>query len=467
VLKDTTFWRQFRSNGLMFPPRPGRGPRGIPLLAVLFVAGALACGRTILEDADPPASSSTRSDWPMYGRDVSRTGYDPDETVITTASVARLAPRWQADIGMGAYPPSGAPTVAGGRVFVGSSRVDGDNFFAFDAATGQALWSADIGHHDPYDFDVGLGATPAVAGPVVVAGGGDAAYYGLDAATGAIRWRHDTEAGPTGFTWSSPLISSGRVYVGISSRGDEPVRGEVRALDLATGALLASQYLVPEGRRGADIWNSPALSADGRMLALATGNDFGGYDGPYTRAMLILDPTSLAILQADQQAVSGQDLDFATTPVFFKDRQGRTLVGANHKNGVFYAYVADQVSAGPLWQRPVGAGIGMMPAFDPVRDGGTLYVVGDNGQLFALDPATGADRWPPVAVGFMYGSMALAGGLILVNSGGTVIALDAATGAQLRTLAPPDPGRAFSGPAVAGGFIYWLSGSKLIAWSVP
>jgi outer membrane protein assembly factor BamB len=453
----------------MLPPRPGRGPIGIRLLAALSLAAVASCGRTILEDADPaPAGTTTRGDWPMYGRDVSRTGYDPYETAISTASVARLAPRWQADIGLGAYPPSGAPAVAGGRVFAGSSRPDGDNFFAFDAVTGRALWSADVGHHDPYDFDVGLGATPAVSGSVVVAGGGDAAYYGLDAATGTIRWRHAMDVGPSGFTWCSPLIANGRVYVGMSSEGDNPpVRGEVRVLDLATGAVLGQQYFVPEGRRGAGVWNSPSLSPDGKMLAVATGEDFDGYDGPYNRAMLILDPASLAILQADKQGATDQDLDWGTTPVFFKDRQGRTLVGANHKNGVFYAYAADQVSAGPLWQRPLGVGIGLMPAFDPVRSGGTLYIAGDNGQIFAVDPATGTDRWPPVAVGFMYGNMALAGGLIVVSSGGSVVMLDAATGAPVRVLTPADPGPSFSGPVVAGGFVYWLSGAKLNAWSLP
>jgi len=439
------------------------------MLVAISVAALTSCGRTILEDADPPPTSATaRGDWPMYGRNVSRTGYDPDETAISTASVARLTPRWQVEIGMGSYPPSGAPTVAGGRVFVGSSRPDGDNFFAFDAATGQALWSADVGHHDPYDFDVGLGATPAVAGSVVVAGGGDSAYYGLDTATGTILWRHAMDGGPSGFTWCSPLIANGRAYIGMSSQGDNPsVRGEVRALDVTTGAQLANQYFVPEGLRGAGVWNSPSLSLDAKMLAVATGEDFNGYDGPYNRAMLILDPTTLAIQQADKQGATDEDLDWGTTPVFFRDRQGRTLVGANHKNGVFYAYVADQVSAGPLWQRALGVGIGMMPAFDPTRSGGTLYIVGDNGQIFAVDPATGTDRWPPVAVGFMYGNMALAGGLIVVSSGGSVVMLDAATGAPVRVLTPVAPGPSFSGPAVAGGFVYWLSGSKLNAWSLP
>jgi outer membrane protein assembly factor BamB len=404
----------------------------------------------------------------MYGHDVSRTGYNAAETAITAASVSRLAPRWQADIGMGDFPPSGAPTVAGGRVFVGSSRPDGDNFFAFSATTGGALWTANVGHHPPSDFDVGLGATAGVSGSVVVVGGGDAAYYGLDVATGAILWRHEMGVGPSGFTWCSPLIANGRVYIGMSSEGDNPsVRGELRALDLTTGTLLTNQYFVPEGERGAGLWNSPALSPDGRLLAVATGEDFAGYDGPYNRAMVTLDPVTLEILQANKQGATDQDLDWGTTPVFFKDGGGRTLLGANHKNGVFYAYAADSVAAGPIWQRSMGVSIGMMPAYDPSRRaGGTLFFVGDNGQLFGVDPATGADRWPPVAVGFMFGNMALANGLVFVSSGGSVVILDADAGTVIRTLTPTDPGPSYSGVVVAGGFVYWLSGPKLNAWSL-
>jgi outer membrane protein assembly factor BamB len=183
--------------------------------------------------------------------------------------------------------------------------------------------------------------------------------------------------------------------------------------------------------------------------------------------MVTLDPVTLDILQADKEGATNQDLDWGTTPVFFKDRGGRTLLGANHKDGVFYAYAADSVAAGPIWQRSMGVSIGMMPAYDPGRGaGGTLFFVGDNGQLFGVDPATGADRWPPVAVGFMFGNMALANGLIFVSSGGSVVILDANNGTVIRTLTPTDAGPSYSGVVVAGGFVYWLSGPKLNAWSV-
>jgi outer membrane protein assembly factor BamB len=378
----------------------------------------------------------------MYGRDAGRTSFNPDESTIGPGDVDRLAPRWSAHVGMGRLPASSAPSVAAGRLYVGTSAPAGPNFLALDARTGRVLWNADLGHGSP--DGVGIGATAAVAGAMVVAGGGDAAYYGLDAATGAIRWRHALEAGPSGFAWASPLVLGDRAYLGVASEFSNPsVRGQLRALDLATGVLLASVAFVPEGERGAGIWNSPAASPDGRALFVTTGEDFGGYDGPYTRALVGLDPTSLQPRQVHRQGTPDLDQDWATTPVVFRDGQGRSLVGANHKNGTFYAYVLDLLGAGPVWSRAVGSSPGMMPAYDPGRGaGGTLFVVGDNGVLFGVDPATGQDRFPPLPIGFAYGNLALANGLLYANAEGRVLVVDAAAGRVLRVLSP-----AASGPA--------------------
>lgn len=439
----------------------------------LLVLSALGCGSASTSPtpatSPSPPDSSVPNEWPMYGQNAARTGLNPGETAISAATVARLVPRWQAFVGQGRLPPSGSPAVAGGRVFVGSSVGEGDNFFAFDAASGRTLWTADVGHWPIPDDTVGIGAGPAVAGTVVVAGGGDAAYYGLDAATGALLWRHDLDAGPGGFAWASPLVANGRAYVGVASEGgNPPVAGEVRALDLSTGALLARQRLVPEGEHGASVWNSPALSPDGRTLVVTTGEDVHGYDGPYNRAVVALDPLTLEIRQANKQATPGLDLDFGTSPVIFRDGGGRTLVGANQKNGVIFAYLLADLAAGPLWQRALGISVGMMPAYDPGQGGGgTLFVAGDNGQLFALDPATGADRYPPLALGFMHANMAIANGLVFVSTGGRALILEGATGRLLRTLDPANAGASFSGVVVAGGFVYWLSGPYLNAWGLP
>jgi outer membrane protein assembly factor BamB len=420
--------------------------------------------------ADPttPTDAPTPSarDWPTYGQNASRTGYNAGETAFDRDTVERIAPLWSATLGLGPLPSSSTPSVAGGRVFVGTSATTGPNFFALDLATGRTVWAADLGHLFPGPGSVGLGATPAVAGAVVLAGGGDSAYHALEVATGRRLWRHDLDAGPSGFAWASPLVLGARAYIGVSSEFDNPaVGGEVRALDLATGALLARCAFVPPTERGADVWNSVAATADGQTLFVGTGEDYGRYDGPYNRALVSLEPATLRILHADKQGESGLDQDFGTTPVVFTDRLGRTLVGASNKNGVFYAYQADAITSGPIWSRAVGINPGMMAAYDPGRGpGGTLLVTGDEGMLYGVDPADGQDRWPPLFLGTSHGNLALTNGLVFANVAGRVAVLESATGRVLRVLDPGVAGGAFSGVVVAQGKVLWMAGPTLQAW---
>jgi outer membrane protein assembly factor BamB len=258
------------------------------------------------------------------------------------------------------------------------------------------------------------------------------------------------------------------VYVGVSSPY-LAVQGGIQALAMSDGSLLARQHFVPAGERGADIWNSPTLATEEGLLFVATGNDFGGFDGPFTRAMVALHPETLAILAAHQEALPERDLDFGTTPIVFHDDRGRTLVGANQKNRTFFAYDVDRLGDGPVWQRPTGLSVGAMPAYDPdLGPGGTLFIVGGSSLLYAVDPATGADRWGPVVVGTPNGNMALANGLVFIGGGnGHVLVIDGRTGTLLRAIVPESPGPTYSGIVVAGGTLYWMSGPYLNAWKLP
>lgn len=434
--------------------------------AVLLVLGVAAGG---VGAAPKPPRPPASGDWPMYGAGPTHGSYLEADPVLNPGNVSSLAQRWQQPIGTGTVWPSGAPVVVNGRLYVGGGYDSGPNYFAFDAVQGTSLWNATVGHASDC-LDIGIGATAAISGSIAVVGGGDAAYYGLNTATGAILWRHDMNVGASGFAWSSPVIKGNHVYIGIASSCDNPqVRGELRMLDLTTGTQLANVYFVPPGHTGASIWHSPALSADGNTLAITTGEDQGSANDPYTRAMVTLDADTLAFTGVDQQGDPGTDTDEATSPTIFSDAQGRSLVVAGHKDGEIYAYELNSVGLGPIWAVPAQEVIGLISAYDPsVGLGGTLFYGASDGRIHAVDPGTGRERWASVPLGTMRGNLAVTNGLVFANTGANGLRiLDETDGTLLRTLDPLYSGGANSGVAISNGFLYWISGNYLNAWSLP
>ena len=458
-----------------------------PAAVLLLVVASVGCGSTNTASTPSPSPTpSGPSEWPMYAHDVTHSSVNLNEVTITPSNVANLSQAWQVDLGSsnGVYSNS-TPTIVGGRVYVGSSASPNANFFAVDAGSGQIVWGANLGYQfnpacDPLE-NVGIPSTAAVTGGVVTVGGGDAAYYGLDAATGTILWRQPLNAGPSGFAWSSPAVGNGIVYFGASSQCDNPpVRGELRAVNLADGSLVASQFFGPVNSPGGGggIWNSPAMTADAQTVVVVTGED-NGDNWPTQQAVVTLDPTTLAIEQASKQGTVGGDLDFGTSPVVFFGPDGSSYIGASQKTGIFYAFSVNNLAAGPVWSRNLGVVVGATPAYDPsLGTSGTLFVAGTdgaaqynggNGMLYALDPATGNDRWSsPSPIGNIANNMAIVNGLIFVNASmGGVRVINETTGQIVQTLIANNIGPTLSGIAVAEGAVFWMSGSFLNCWRPP
>ena len=442
-------------------------------LAAIMIYMATDRGTTTA-GPDYALATGRAGDWPMLGHDHRRTNFNPDEHILSTANVKDLAPRWRALINPSGAPAGSAASVADGRLYIGGSASSGPNFFAFDAFSGARLWQTDLGYIKAVKgcADVGIGSTAAISGTMLVVGGGAAAYYALDTATGATMWHNPLDVGPGGFAWSSPLLAYGRAYYGVASYCDQPsVRAAVVSVDLASGKPLATLYIVPEGKAGGGVWHSPSITPDGSTLVVATGEDYEGYDGPLNRALISLDPHSLEVIQSNKQGPTDVDADWGSTPVILNDSQGRTLVAASHKDGTFRVYLIDRIAEGPLWSRSLGMAIALSPAYDPTfQSGGTLFFVGHEGgaKLYAVDPATGADRWPPVALpNYSFGNIAAANGLVFMNLSGVLNVYDEHTGTLLRSVVPEDAGHSWTGPSVARGFVYWTSGAYLNAWSLP
>lgn len=142
----------------------------------------------------------------------------------------------------------GTAPVVGGRVYAG---LEANQVVAADLAKGEKLWT-----FEPARRAQPFHGSPAVAEGLVIAGSRDKKVYALDAATGKLAWSYET----AGMVDASPVVVSGRVYVGCLS--DE---GEFYVLDLKTGKLIQQIEL------DAPVTGSAAVGPD----CLLVGTDDG------------------------------------------------------------------------------------------------------------------------------------------------------------------------------------------------
>ncbi len=95
----------------------------------------------------------------------------------------------------------------------------------------------------------------------------------------------------------------------------------------------------------------------------------------------------------------------------------------------------------------------------PVIAGGTVYVTGWEGWVYALDAMTGDERWRCATFGLIRDSPVLADGVLYVTSSDVAMfAIAAATGAELWHFpageVDVDPGGEGPAPAIGGTSIY-------------
>ena len=128
------------------------------------------------------------------------------------------------------------------------------------------------------------------------------------------------------------------------------------------------------------------------------------------------------------------DRDFGASPGIWTSA-GTEMVGACNKNGNFYAFDADSLSSGPVWQDQIGdpfkGGPGQCDAA-PAYDGSSLYLASNGttiggtaygGSVRKVNPATGAYIWQTGLTAPIIGSPALDGGGVVPprRSGTTTI----------------------------------------------
>ena len=185
------------------------------------------------------------------------------DNTLYALNVLTGAPRWTAKIGRNFYfsPAVASPTLGNGRLYICSND---DTLHAVNLQTGKDDWSV----HSPDKGDVFGYASPIFADGVVYVGGlgdhGD--VYALNAATGALKWRHAT--GQTMYDGAPRLAPDGK------SLAIMALRGHISVLDTANGAPLWTYELGP-----GNIFSTPEY--DGSIVYTVTmANDVQAINAP-------------------------------------------------------------------------------------------------------------------------------------------------------------------------------------------
>src|SRR5499427_6129567 len=202
------------------------------------------------------AGGATFTNWPQYLYSPGHTSANTVANVITPANAASLKLAWNfVPKGSGLVGFLSSPTVYNGVIYIGARN---GYFYALNEATGAIIWQRFIGFVPKLTCGAqGFTATatvapdPATGNPAVYVYGASGYLYAMNAANGTDVWPPAAVAIPSTtvndyYAWSSPLVTGGNIYIGISSQCDVPlVRGGLSEFSQASGALENTFFTTP------------------------------------------------------------------------------------------------------------------------------------------------------------------------------------------------------------------------------
>jgi polyvinyl alcohol dehydrogenase (cytochrome) len=334
--------------------------------------------------------SLDKTGWNGWSPDSGNTRFQPDPG-LTAEQAPKLKLKWA--FGFAETSVAFAqPTIAGGRVFVGSGS---GKVYSLDAATGCTYWSFDAGM--PVRAAVSVGS---LAGGKYAAYFGDmsAVVYALDATTGKLLWKNRVEEHPIARITGAPVLFRGRLYVPVSSVEEASAqsadyecckfRGSIVSLDAGTGKQIWKSYSVTDparptkktaagvqlyGPAGAAIWSAPTIDAKRGLVYAATGNSYTDVDINTSNAILAIDLESGRLKWASQVIVKdnfvmgcrpgkdgcpaemGPDHDFGSSPILRTLPGGKEILVAGQKSSMLYGMDPEQQGK-VLWKVKLGQG---------------------------------------------------------------------------------------------------------------
>ncbi len=404
-------------------------------------------------------SAAERGGWTGWSADPANTRFQRSTNAgLTAADLPRLKLRWAFSLG-DITEARAQPTIAGGRVFVGTTA---GNAYAIDAKTGCIHWTFKADGPIHTAMAIGTAGSP---GTMAFFGDQKANVYAVNAATGNISWKVHVDDHPAAIVTGTPLLHGSTLYVPVSSYEEAMVfapgyeccsfRGSVVALDAATGRTIWKTYTIADtalptvnsktgakrrGPSGAAVWSSPTYDQRTNAIYLATGNNYSDPPTGTSDAVLALEARTGKVLWTRQLLVNdatnmgcdfpgkpgcpdsdGPDADFAQPPILVSLGGGHRALVIGQKSGI--AYALDPDSQGEvLWTHRVAKGgkLGGMQ-WGSAADGEHMYAAISDVELRPY-----ADAKAPA--GF---SLDLA-----PDRGGGLVALDLATGTKAWRAAP-------------------------------
>jgi polyvinyl alcohol dehydrogenase (cytochrome) len=427
-----------------------------------------------------PVASAASGDWPTYQFDNARTGFNSDETTLSSSNVANLTVHWSLQAPGNPNSIFAQPVVANGKIHWGSWN---GNEYAVNLSGGN-VWSANLGQTVDNACDppvVGVASTPTVhellnSNTAVYVGGGDASVFALNATNGSTKWLRSLGSSPSHFVWSSPAVYNGSVYIGNASFGDCPlVQGQLVQLNATTGGIQHVFDVVPSGCAGGGVWGSPTIDEAADRVYFATGNPdpSGNCPSRYTEAVVELNASNLSLIGYWQVRGNDKaDLDFGSTPTLFQGViNGITtkMVGLVNKDGNFYAFKRDALGSGPVWTATIGRN-GNCPqcgdgSISPAAfDGQYLFVAGGatkingtdcQGSLSQFVPGTGYTVWRHCLLsGPVLGAVAVVNDVAFLGQGNVLMAIHTKTGGNT-LFRYYTPSAIWGAPSVSNGVVYF------------
>jgi polyvinyl alcohol dehydrogenase (cytochrome) len=346
----------------------------------------------------PPFPDPSRSpSWNGWSPTVANTHFQPAaQAGLTAAQVPRLTLKWAFG-----FPDAAVawaqPTVAGGRVFVGSQN---GTVYSLDARSGCIYWTFSAQGSVRTAVTIGPRRPARTAAYLAYFADMRGFVYALDAATGEIIWSRNVEDHPMVRMTGAPTLYDGRLYVPAASFEEtvaaSPLyeccsfRGSLTAVDAITGEILWKTYTISEEPRsrgksnlgvtswspsGGGIWTSPTIDSKRGLIYVGVGNSYTGEPQPTTDSITAIDLKTGKIRWSRQQTPKdifvggcrpgianpncppevGPDFDFGATPVLTRLPNGKDVLIAGQKSGVGYAMDPDK-QGGIIWQYRAGEG---------------------------------------------------------------------------------------------------------------